>query len=208
MPSPTVERSLVALKATINRNVSSHCRENSVSFEITVDRNVNSHCWQDFGSSKGCIQQDCQLPLLTRIWWFWKLRSTGMSTLTTERILVALKVTVVNSNSWWEAESLPYFRKLWSTGMSTPTADRSLVALKDMVNRNVTVDRVLLLLKATVHGNVNSHCWPDFGISENYSCQETELTGNRKQSSWQETESSSFQAALKDTINRNVSSHR
>ena len=156
MPSPTVERSLVALKATINRNVSSHCRENSVSFEITVDRNVNSHCWQDFGSSKGCIQQDCQLPLLTRIWWFLKLRSTGMSTLTTERILVALKVTVVNSNSWWEAESLPCFRKLWSTGMSTPTADRSLVALKDMVNRNVTVDRVLLLLKATVHGNVNS----------------------------------------------------
>ena len=191
MPSPTVERSLVALKATINRNVSSHCWENSVSFEITVDRNVNSHYWQGFGSSKGCIQQDCQLPLLTRIWWFWKLRSTGMSTLTTERILVARKVTVVNSNSWWEAESLPCFRypwKLWSTGMSTPTADRSLVALKNMVNRNVTVDRVLLLLKATgmstptvgrilvapkaaVNWNVNSHCWQDFGISENYSCQ-------------------------------------
>ena len=183
MPSPTVERSLVALKATINRNVSSHCWENSISFEITVDRNVNSHYWQGFGSSKGCIQQDCQLPLLTRIWWFWKLRSTAMSTLTTERILVARKVTVVNSNSWWEAESLPCFRypwKLWSTGMSTPTAERSLVALKNMVNRNVTIDRVLLLLKATVHGNVNSHCWQDFGSSKScgqLKCQLPLLTG-------------------------------
>ena len=36
--------------------------------KATVDRNVNSHCWQDFGSSESYSRQECQLPLLTRFW--------------------------------------------------------------------------------------------------------------------------------------------
>ena len=36
---------LVALKATVGRNVNSHCCQNLVALEAIVDRNVNSHCW-------------------------------------------------------------------------------------------------------------------------------------------------------------------
>ena len=36
-----------------------------VALKAMVDRNVTSHCRQDFGSSESYSQQECQLPLLT-----------------------------------------------------------------------------------------------------------------------------------------------
>ena len=36
-----------------------------VAFKAKVDKNVNSYCWQDFGSSKSCGWEECQLLLLT-----------------------------------------------------------------------------------------------------------------------------------------------
>ena len=45
-----VDRTLVALNATFDRNVNSHCR--TLALETTVDSNAISHCSQNFGSSK------------------------------------------------------------------------------------------------------------------------------------------------------------
>ena len=42
--------------------------------KATVDRNVNSHCWQDFTSSESYNQYEFQLPLLTGFWLRWQLR--------------------------------------------------------------------------------------------------------------------------------------
>ena len=36
-----------------------------VALKATVDRNVNFHCWLEFGSSERYSRQECQLPLLT-----------------------------------------------------------------------------------------------------------------------------------------------
>ena len=43
---------LVALKATIDKNVNSHFDRTLVPLKTAVDRNVNSHCRQEFGSSE------------------------------------------------------------------------------------------------------------------------------------------------------------
>ena len=62
-----------------------------VAIKATIDRNVNSHEWQDFGSSTPIVdgkhsvfqvfgssesygRQKCQLPLLTGFWFLWKQR--------------------------------------------------------------------------------------------------------------------------------------
>ena len=48
-----VVRILVALKATVESNVNSHCRQDFGSaLKAIIDMNVNSHCGQNSGSSE------------------------------------------------------------------------------------------------------------------------------------------------------------
>ena len=57
-----------------------------VALKATVDSNVNSHCWREFGSSKSYSCQECRLPLLTGF--FVAVIGTGTSTLNVVGILV------------------------------------------------------------------------------------------------------------------------
>ena len=48
-------------------------------------------------------------------------------------------------------------------------------ALEATGRSTIKVAGILVTIKATVDVNVNSHCWHDFGSSENYSRQECQL---------------------------------
>ena len=54
---------------------------------------------------------------------------------------------------------------------------------------NLTVDKILIALKATVYRNVNSDNWQDFGSPESYGSQLQQLT--------ESIASSSFDVVLK-----------
>ena len=88
--TPTIDRSLVTLKATVNLNITSTVERILVTLKVTVNRNVNSHCWQNLGSSESYSQQKCRLWHLTRI-------------------LVVLKAKVVNFDSSLKAYNLQGF---------------------------------------------------------------------------------------------------
>ena len=53
-----------------------------VALKVTVDRNVYFHCWLDFDNFESYSRREYQPPLLTRFWQLWKLR---LSTSTFDR---------------------------------------------------------------------------------------------------------------------------
>ena len=74
----------------------------------------------------------------------------------------------------------------------------------------------MVALKATLYRNNNSHCWEDFGSSENYDCQLRQLTGSiasfRFKVALKDTEMSALKVDrilvfLKATVDRNANSH-
>ena len=53
MSALKIVRILVALKATVDRNVNSLCWQDFVALKALVDKNVNSHCWQHVNMGGG-----------------------------------------------------------------------------------------------------------------------------------------------------------
>ena len=72
-------RFLVVLKATGTSAL--RVVEILIALQATGDRNVKSHCWRNFGSSESYSQQECYLPLLIR---FWQLRKATLPTPTVD----------------------------------------------------------------------------------------------------------------------------
>ena len=115
-----VDRTLAALKAT-------------------VDWKVNCHCWQDFGSSESYSRQECQLPLLTGFSW---LQNATLPTPIVYGNHCVFQV-LGSSESYRNFSSYSWqdFWKLQSTGLSTTTNDEILVALNAIVDRNFNSHR-------------------------------------------------------------------
>ena len=135
MSALKVDRILVLLKAKIDRDVSSHCWQNFGSSErnscqlrhltrkITPSRikvALKATLLALIVDRRHSIFQEYQLLKLTKFWQPWKLRSTGMSSPTVDRILVSMKARInrnVNSHCWQD------FWELQKTTLSTPIVD-------------------------------------------------------------------------------------
>ena len=121
MPTPTVDRILVVLKATLSTPISDGSIVSSrflvaliatgtstlrvvgilVALKATVDKNVDSHCWQDFGSFEKLRRQLRSLTgSIVSSRFLVALIATGTSTLKLAGFLVALKATVTEEERW------------------------------------------------------------------------------------------------------------
>ena len=140
--------------------------------KATVDRNVNSHCWQGFGSFK---KLRCQVRQLTgsivSSKFLISLIATGRSTFKVVGILVALKATVdsnVNSHCWQDFGSSEKLRCQLRKCTGSIVSSRFLIALISTGMSTLKVFGILVALQTTVNKNSNSHCWQDSSSSERY----------------------------------------
>ena len=137
-----------------------------VALKVMVKKSFNSQPWQDFGSSESYDRQECQFLKLMGFWWLSKLQSARMLTPTVDTILAAFKAAVgrnFNSNFWHGFGSYEIYGQ---QEFQLPLLTWLLYLLK--LKSASTVGRILVALKATSNRNVNSHCWQEFGSSENY----------------------------------------